>query len=226
MAGEGILCWWIQDATGIVVHVEIIGYHVPNADVHLLSPQVLLKTLGGHALQTIEGIDIILENGIDLCAPQYGPCSNLPIIPLALVHNTKYCFWSDAFGYLANGYNVINAIKSVMNCNNTYLSSSQMEFLCISCWVQTLMQDQKWLPDILHTIKALHSGLFIAIKSSTCSYNVPDLKCTVCLFATASTRTVTNMALFLLYPRLPSTYIWKGMHWVYMLKLFCQPCKL
>jgi hypothetical protein len=67
VAGEEILCWLIQDATGNMVHIGMFGYHFPNADVHLLSPQILLKTLGGHAFQTSEGVDISLENGIDLC---------------------------------------------------------------------------------------------------------------------------------------------------------------
>jgi hypothetical protein len=50
VAGEGILRWKLQDVNGDLVHVELLGYHIPNAEVHLLSPQVLLQTIGGHTL--------------------------------------------------------------------------------------------------------------------------------------------------------------------------------
>jgi hypothetical protein len=149
VAGEGILCWSIQDATGTLVHIELFGYHIPNVYVNLLSPQVLMKTLGGHALQTIDkGINISLENGIDLYA-QYCHCSNLFMIPLAIAYNAEYFFLTDAFGYSANGYHEINAIKSVLNHKNSHLPSSQKKVLlwhqCLSheyiSWVQTLLQD-------------------------------------------------------------------------------------
>ena len=47
VAGEGILRWTMQDMHGETVHVELLGYHIPTAEVRLLSPQVLLKTIGG-----------------------------------------------------------------------------------------------------------------------------------------------------------------------------------
>jgi hypothetical protein len=42
VAGEGILRWKLQDVNGDSVHVELLGYQIPNAEVRLLSPQVLL----------------------------------------------------------------------------------------------------------------------------------------------------------------------------------------
>jgi hypothetical protein len=45
VAGEGILCWSLQDMDGNTTYIELLGYHIPNAEVHLLSLQVLLKTM-------------------------------------------------------------------------------------------------------------------------------------------------------------------------------------
>jgi hypothetical protein len=50
VAGEGILHWLVKDADGNTTYIELLGYHIPNAGVRLLSPQVLLKTIGGHGL--------------------------------------------------------------------------------------------------------------------------------------------------------------------------------
>jgi hypothetical protein len=61
--GEGILRWSLQDAHGDSVVIELLGYHFPNAEVCLLSPRVLLNTIGGHTLQTVNGIDFVLKNG-------------------------------------------------------------------------------------------------------------------------------------------------------------------
>jgi hypothetical protein len=36
-----------------------LGYHIPNAKVHLLSLKVLLNTIGGHALQNDKEIAIV-----------------------------------------------------------------------------------------------------------------------------------------------------------------------
>ncbi len=62
VAGEGILCWLIQDTHGTSVVIELMGCHIPNAEVRLHSPQVLLNTIGGKAIQTVQGINIILDN--------------------------------------------------------------------------------------------------------------------------------------------------------------------
>jgi hypothetical protein len=38
VAWEGLICWSLQDANGTVVTIELMGYHIPNTGVHLLSP--------------------------------------------------------------------------------------------------------------------------------------------------------------------------------------------
>jgi hypothetical protein len=83
VAGEGILHWLLKDADGNTTYIELLGYHIPNDKVHLLSLQVLLKTIGGHALQNDKEIANVLDNGLTFCA-KHCPTSNLPLIPLAL----------------------------------------------------------------------------------------------------------------------------------------------
>jgi hypothetical protein len=128
VAGEGILCWLIQDTHSASAVIELMGYHIPNAEVHLLSPQVLLNTIGGKAIQTVQGIDIILDNGFNVNA-KFCPRSNLPLIPLSLKNNHKYCFWNDAFGFEAKSFQEINTIKTILHQNNVNLSASQKELL-------------------------------------------------------------------------------------------------
>jgi hypothetical protein len=172
VAGEGLIRWSLHYANGNVVTIELMGYHIPNTDVRLLSPQVLIWTLAGHALLNNQGMDISLDDGTVLSA-NYCPCTNLPMVPLALSTSTGYCFWSDAFGYSVQAYNEIVDIKSVLHQKNFNLSSSQKEVLlwhqrllhASTNWIQTLMQDRKWLPDTGYPNASLHSGPFIVTKS-------------------------------------------------------------
>ena len=101
-----------------------MGYHIPNAEVCFLSPQVLLNTIGGKAIQTVQGINIILDNGFNVNA-KFCPQSNLPLIPLSLKNNRKYCFWNNAFGFEAESFQEINTIKTILHQNNVNLSASQ-----------------------------------------------------------------------------------------------------
>ncbi len=52
VAGEGLMRWKVEDLAGCVVNLELPGYHIPGAEVRLLSPQVLLSIFGGHTTQT------------------------------------------------------------------------------------------------------------------------------------------------------------------------------
>jgi hypothetical protein len=177
--GEGILRCSLQDAYGDSIVIELLCYHIPNAEVCLLSPQGLLNTIGSHTLQTVNGIDFVLENGTNFCAHL---ClqSNLPLIPLALGNDRKYCFWNEAFGYTVHNVQAINGLKSILSHDNTNLSSSQKEFLL---WhqrlshasiglVQMLMHDRKWL--LGHgNAASLHSGPFIKTKRVVLWFVIP-----------------------------------------------------
>jgi hypothetical protein len=169
VTGEGILCWSLQDADGNTTYIELLGYHIPNAKVCLLSLQVLLKTIGGHALQNDKEIAIVLDNGLTFCAKYY-PTSNLPLIPLALQAHSKSYFWTTAFGFMADGFCEINAIKTVLHQSNTNLSASQKELLlwhqwlshALINWIQTLMRDR--LCHRLSHYGGKHSLLNVAIS--------------------------------------------------------------
>ncbi len=47
VVGEGLIQSRFQDTLGDSVALDFTGYHIEGADVHLLSPQVLLGTFGG-----------------------------------------------------------------------------------------------------------------------------------------------------------------------------------
>jgi hypothetical protein len=176
-------------------------YHIPNAKVHLLSPQILLKTIGGHALQNDKEIAIVLDNGLTFCV-KYCPTSNLPLIPLALWAHSKTCFWTIAFGFTADGFCETNAIKTVLHQFNMNLSASQKEHLlwhqrlshALTNWIQTLMRDRLWLPDADKCSRALHSGPFFPMKSCMPRCDTSKLKCAACLYAKALTQTPNNQA--------------------------------
>ncbi len=68
VAGEGMICWSLKDVHGSTIQVELKGYHMPNVEVRLLSPQVLIKTVGGRSLQTKKGVELTLDNGVNLFA--------------------------------------------------------------------------------------------------------------------------------------------------------------
>jgi hypothetical protein len=200
-----------------LVHVELLEYHIPNAEVHPLSPQVLLKTIGGCTLQTVNGINIVLDNGNNFGAT-FCPHSNLPMISLALDNNAKQCFWNTAFGFSVDSFGDINTIQNILHQANTNLSSSQKELLlwhqrlshASVKWIQAMMQVRNWLPSNDGNNTAIHLGPFILTKmgSRAHSCTTSTLQCAACLCAKASTRSPTNLA-----PRpLPKNNILKQNH--------------
>ena len=198
VAGEGIVRWNLEDSLGNPVEIEVLGYHIPTAKVCLLSPQVLLKTIGGQALLNGSEIKFNLDNGHEFSA-RLCPRSNLPLIPLAQQQQKN--FWNEAFGYTAGNMSKINELRSVLSRKNTNLSSSQKELLFWHQrllhtsveWVQMLMRDQKWLPS--HGSEhSLHTGPFIKTKSRAPTCDTAGLKCTACLCAKASCRSPSNLA--------------------------------
>jgi hypothetical protein len=204
VAGEGIIRWSMQDEHGDLVHIELLGYHIPTAEVRLLSPQVLLKTIGGQSKQTVHGIKVSLDNGIKLKA-EFCPRSNLPVIPLAHEASSKKCFWAQAFGFSANNFQDLNKIRNVLHQSNTNLSQSQKELLlwhqrlshASVKWIQALMRDRKWLPtNVNKNEPALHTGPFIRTKAGSRAHccDSSTLHCAACLYAKASTRTPSNLA--------------------------------
>ena len=196
--GEGIIRWKMQDANGHPVDIELLGYHIPSADVRLLSPQVLFDTFGGQGIMTGSGIDFVLSDGnrfsANLC-----PRSNLPLIPLAL-HPSRN-FWNEAFGYTLPNVQAIQGVKSLLSQYNTNLSSPQKELLlwhqrlshASLDWIQMLMRDRKYL-SATNADSSLHSGPFIKTKSRAPVCDASKLKCSACLCAKATVRSPSDQS--------------------------------
>ena len=198
VTGEGIIRWTMQDTNGHPVDVELLGYHIPTAEVRLLSPQVLLHTFGGEGIITGTSINFALSNGYKFSA-SYSPQSNLPLIPLALWASQN--FWNEAFGYTVTDMQTIHGVKSLLTQDNTNLSSPQKELLlwhqwlshASLDWIQMLMRDRKYL-SATNADSSLHSGPFLRTKSHAPVCDVSKLKCLACLCAKASVRSPLNQS--------------------------------
>jgi hypothetical protein len=81
VAGEGLMHWKVEDLANHVVNLDLPGYHIPGVEVHLLSPQVLLSTFGGHTIQTMQKVEVCLENDLILHA-HLCPQSCLPFVTI------------------------------------------------------------------------------------------------------------------------------------------------
>ena len=68
VAGEGFVRWKVRDTSGKNVNLDLPGYHIPMAEVRLLSPQVFLSTCGKNAkaVQTSADLLLCLGNGAEL----------------------------------------------------------------------------------------------------------------------------------------------------------------
>jgi hypothetical protein len=195
VAGEGLLRWKVEDCAGRVVNLDLPGYHIPGAEVCLLSPQVILLVFGGHTTQTTQKIEVCSANGLVLDAHLF-PRSCLPLLPFVPGGSKLSSFWTYAFAYSAN--DVVQA-KTILGSANNNLSSSQKELLLWHqrlshanlAWIQTLMRDRKWLEGS-SSMASLHSGPFIVSLSRAPTCDVWGLKCLAYLCAKAHTCTTKN----------------------------------
>jgi hypothetical protein len=81
VASAEIIKWKLQCKNGEMAMIKLFGYHIPAAKVCLLSLHVLIREVGGHAMITIKGIHIKLNNGIQVWG-RFCQRSNLPLVPL------------------------------------------------------------------------------------------------------------------------------------------------
>jgi hypothetical protein len=98
--GKGIIKWNVIDNHGQNVTINVPGYHIPGADLRLLSPQVLVQHFGGSFLGSPAGIVLLLSNDLELEA-KYCPCSHLPFLLLQSTSMQQLSFWKNAFAYTA-----------------------------------------------------------------------------------------------------------------------------
>lgn len=124
VAGEGQLAWTILDVLGHEHHIQLPGYHISQAQVRLLSPQVLLRHFGGHAHLTSQLLQIRLDDGSVFDAP-YCPRTSLPCLQIAPT-NGNTCFWSTTFDFT---HSQAMTYPSLLTNDNTNLSAAQKELL-------------------------------------------------------------------------------------------------
>ena len=132
MAGEGLIRWKVKDKTGKTVFIELPGYHIPKAEVRLLSPPVLLKAVGGSSQGIITPADFVLclGNGVELRA-QYCPRSNLPLLKICDDDAPDIkCFWTKAF-HISNEdtFAFTAAENSMLDSDNANLTAAEKELL-------------------------------------------------------------------------------------------------
>ncbi len=187
-----MLRWKIEDVSGCIITFNLHGYHIPNAEVRLLSPQVLLSTYGGHTKQTTRKVEVCLADGVILIA-HLCPRSRLPLLPFVPNIQDCPCFWTETFSYSVSN---VSEIKTILGLANINLTSAQKEMLlwhqrpshANMTWIKTLMCDRKWLVDG-NSMASLHSGPFIVSKYHIPDCDVQSLKCLACLCAKATSRT-------------------------------------
>ena len=197
VAGEGMIRWKVKDVTGKIVNIELPGYHIPNAEVRLLSPQVLLSTVGGSskAIQTPADLKLCLGNGVELHA-QYCPRSNLPLLNTCDHAPDVKSFWHDAFDISSNDVFTFAAEKNVLDGSNVNLSAAEKELLlwhqrlshASISWLQPLMRTKKWLRANDST-ESLHQGPFLPCNETrTATCKLTGVRCAACLTSKATTR--------------------------------------
>ena len=107
--------------------MKLPGYHIPKAEVRLLSPQVIYKLVGGHGRQTGDSYQLRLGDGTRINAP-YCPWSNLLIIDL-LAPEVRWETWEHAFVYSSSVLTKFSTGHCFFGAKNTNLSALQKEAL-------------------------------------------------------------------------------------------------
>jgi hypothetical protein len=191
VAGEGLLHWNVVDINKKQVTLILPGFHIPTAEVRLLSPQLLLTHSGGYSHQTSSKIQIHLDSREQLDA-HYCPHSRLPM--LQLFHdNSHQSFWTSTFQFTMRES---CAYPTILSDSNANLSAAQKEVLlwhhklshASTAWIQLLMRDRKWLSDHRDHHVSLHAGPFLPCRTKGPACDTAGIKCMACLCAKAQRR--------------------------------------
>jgi len=204
VAGRGLVRWTVLDSRGLPCALQVRAYHVPNADVRLLSPQGLFDTGGGSGSITNMRVVLNLASGrvlhADVCRVsklpvlQLSPRPEVSVSPLENVFSvqTEHNRWFVA------GERALNNAPDIqiLHDSNTNLSASQKEFLR---WherlshasfnrIIMLMRTVSWLKTD-HDGVALHRGPFIPCEHRLVTVrDIRSLRCVACLEAKAHIR--------------------------------------
>ena len=194
VAGEGMVRWVVKDEQGELVTLELPGYHIPKAEVRLLSPQVLFGLVAGDMCLSRDKVIFGLDSGLNFAA-SFCPRSRLPVLRLFQGKCNKG-FFADAFAFTNQDVTSLADNEKLIQSSNTNLSASQKEVLlwhqrlahASVSWIQLLMRDRKWL-STNNCKHSLHQGPFIPSateRGPTC--DISTLKCAACLTAKAHVR--------------------------------------
>lgn len=95
---EGTIVWPVKDISGVTHTLEVSGFHIPPAEVRLLSAQNLLCLHGGSA-----GIRLSTSSGLCFHA-LISSTSNLPELPLSFTPLDPSQFSYSTFGNNSFGF--------------------------------------------------------------------------------------------------------------------------
>ena len=127
VAGEGLIQWDVVGSDRKSVSLIVEGCHIPKAEVHLLSPQKLLRKYGGDSHQTAENITLSLGTGERVVA-EYCPRTSLPCLKLARATSSfiTLCasFWKQTFDFDKDQGAVF---PTILESGNTNINRGQKE---------------------------------------------------------------------------------------------------
>lgn len=95
--GEGMMQLPVVTIDGEVTHIEVLGYHIPQAEVQILCPQVLLSAYGGNMDLTKHHCTINFDNGTTLQAV-ISHHNNATVLEMEV--ESKSTPWVNDFGFL------------------------------------------------------------------------------------------------------------------------------
>ncbi len=125
VAGEGQINWHVVNNEGKQVTITVPGFHIPTAEVRLLSPQLLLNQASGFSHQTSTKIHIHLDSSNDDIDAHYCPGTLLPLLRL-LPGESKHSFWASTFDYTSTE---ALAYPTLLSDTNINLNAAQKEVL-------------------------------------------------------------------------------------------------
>ena len=148
VTGDGFVHWKVRDKMGKIINLDLPGYHIPNAEVQLLSPQVLLTMVGdsSKAVQTSSDLFLCLGNGVELQV-HYCPQSNLPLLSMCDHAPDTKSFSYDAFHITDDDVFAFAAGTDVLDGSNVNILASEKELLL---WHQRLSHTSiLWLQPLI-----------------------------------------------------------------------------
>mmetsp|Transcript_30431 Transcript_30431/g.69423 ORF Transcript_30431/g.69423 Transcript_30431/m.69423 type:complete len:1695 (-) Transcript_30431:406-5490(-) len=204
VAGRGLVEWTVLDRHGVPCSFQVEAFHVPHADVRLLSPQRLFKSVGGSGCITNLRVALTLDNGRELQA-DFCKHSLLPILPMhdgpgasaSPLENVFSVDTGHVRWYLgAEGSLGRDPDCGILSPGNSNLSASEKEFLrwherlshASFSRIILLMRTRKWLQSD-HDGMSLHRGPFLPCRHKVVSVESSRrLRCVACLEAKAHLR--------------------------------------